>query len=250
MTKVGVLAWQIAEKLLAENHFATMNRNGQVYVYRGGVYEEGGEFYIKKLVQQNVRGEEVSGHLVNEVVGHIQRSTYVKVDVFFEGGPLLVTENGLLDTTTLKLGPHTPEFYSLSKVPVVFDPTKAGQAFAKFLSEVLYAEDIPVVQEWMGYCLHRGYPAQLAILFVGEGNNGKSTLISVLKALLGQDNISAVSLQELETNRFAKADLFGKLANLFADLPDSALKGAGTFKMLTGGDRSGVRRSSCRASSS
>ena len=37
-------------------------------------------------------------------------------------------------------------------------------------------------------------------------------------------------------NRFAKADLYGKLANLYADLPDSALKSVGIFKMLTGGD--------------
>jgi putative DNA primase/helicase len=37
-------------------------------------------------------------------------------------------------------------------------------------------------------------------------------------------------------NRFAKASLHGKLANIYADLPDDTLSRTGTFKMLTGGD--------------
>ncbi len=230
------VAWTIAGQLLEDDRFATLNGSEEVLVYRDGVYTEGGEAHIKKLVQQNVERTKVTGHLVREVVGHVQRSTYVKREDFLSEGPLLVVENGLLDTDVGELKPHTPDFYTLSKLPVKFVPGQDCPAFRKFLSEVLYAEDLPVVQEWLGYCLHRGYPAQVAMLFVGEGNNGKSTLIDTMKALLGRDNISAVSLQELEINRFAKADLFGKLANLYADLPDSALRCVGTFKMLTGGD--------------
>jgi putative DNA primase/helicase len=71
---------------------------------------------------------------------------------------------------------------------------------------------------------------------VGDGQNGKSTLINLLKALLGIENISSRGLQELELNRFAKASLYGKLANLHADLPDQALRSVGTFKILTGRD--------------
>ncbi len=230
------LAWSIAEKVLQENRFATLNGSEDVLVYGDGIYSEGGETYIKALVERNVDPAQLTEHLVNEVIGHVKRSTYVRHDDFFTESPYVVVKNGLLDTAACKLEPHAPDFYSLSRLPVTYEPGRDCPAFRRFLSEVLYPEDLPVVQEWLGYCLHRGYPAQVAILFVGDGNNGKSTLISVLKGLLGHENISAVSLQELEINRFAKADLFGKLANLYADLPDSALKSVGTFKMLTGGD--------------
>lgn len=230
------LVAKVAETLLRENHFATLNGTEEVLIYRDGVYSEGGETYIKRLVQRNLQPSEVTRQLVSEIIGQVQRSTYVKHADFFTESPYLVVQNGLLNTETGKLEPHTPDFYSLSRLPVMFVPGQDCPAFKKFLSEVLYLEDTPVVQEWLGYCLHRGYPAQVAILFVGEGNNGKSTLIQVIQLLLGKDNVSAVSLQELEANRFAKADLFGKLANLYADLPDSALKSVGTFKMLTGGD--------------
>src|SRR3990170_3577435 len=92
------------------------------------------------------------------------------------------------------------------------------------------------MQEWVGYCLWRNYEAQKAMLLIGEGHNGKSTAINLIKALLGIKNISCRSLQELELNRFAKADLYSELANLYPDLSDQALKSTGTFKMLTGGD--------------
>jgi P4 family phage/plasmid primase-like protien len=234
--KAKDLAASMAERLLKDNHFATLNGTEEVLVYKDGVYSEGGETYIKRLVQHNLQASEVTRQLVSEVIGHVQRSTYVKHSDFFTESPCLVVQNGLLNTETGKLESHSPDFFSLSRLPVQFVPEQDCPTFKKFLTEVLYPEDIRVVQEWIGYCLHRGYPAQVAILFVGEGNNGKSTLISAIQALLGRDNVSAVSLQELEVNRFAKADLFGKLANLYADLPDSALKSVGTFKMLTGGD--------------
>jgi P4 family phage/plasmid primase-like protien len=93
-----------------------------------------------------------------------------------------------------------------------------------------------MIQEKFGEALWEDYPSKKATMLVGDGDNGKSTLIHVLKNLLGLSNISARHLFELEINRFAKADLYGKLANLYADLPDSALKTVGIFKMLTGGD--------------
>ncbi len=48
--------------------------------------------------------------------------------------------------------------------------------------------------------------------------------------------MASVSLQEIEENKFAVANLFGKLANVYADIPRAALATTGRIKMLTGGD--------------
>src|SRR5205807_62228 len=98
-----------------------------------------------------------------------------------------------------------------------------------------YPEDLNLIQEYAGAILWRS-PLQRAVLLNGTGANGKSVFIRLLQALVGLANVTARSLQELELNRFAKADLFGKLVNLYADLPETALKSTGTFKILTGGD--------------
>jgi putative DNA primase/helicase len=53
---------------------------------------------------------------------------------------------------------------------------------------------------------------------------------------IGKGNASAMSLQRLESDRFAVAALYGKLANICADLPSNKLKETSTFKAITGGD--------------
>ena len=73
-------------------------------------------------------------------------------------------------------------------------------------------------------------------MLTGIGSNGKSTLLNLLNAFLGSDNVSKVPLQELDENRFKRADLFGKLANVFADLDSRALQRSTYFKTITTGD--------------
>ena len=61
-------------------------------------------------------------------------------------------------------------------------------------------------------------------------------LLSALRAFLGRANAAAESLHRLESDRFAVAQLVGKLANICPDLPSSSLSGSSMFKAITGGD--------------
>lgn len=53
--------------------------------------------------------------------------------------------------------------------------------------------------------------------------------------MLGSDNVSSIAWQNLD-EKFATVQLFGKLANVFADLPSSSLRDTGIFKAITGED--------------
>ena len=61
-------------------------------------------------------------------------------------------------------------------------------------------------------------------------------LLDLLTYLLGEENVSHVA-QDLEENRFKVAELYGKLANIFADLPNKRLQSSSMFKTLVSGDR-------------
>jgi putative DNA primase/helicase len=96
--------------------------------------------------------------------------------------------------------------------------------------------EVPLIQELLGYLLLPVNKAQKSFVFVGAPNAGKSTLLSIAQAiLLGSDNVSNIPWQALG-DRFNKAELFGKLANIFADLPSKAIDDGGMFKSLTGED--------------
>lgn len=79
-------------------------------------------------------------------------------------------------------------------------------------------------------------PFHKAIMMIGSGANGKSTVLRLLKSFLGETDCSAVSLQDLCKNRFAAAQLYHKLANICADLPSDGIENSGKFKTLTGDD--------------
>lgn len=205
-----------------------------IYVYNAGFYELGAKRLVT-FVQKNLQLEDfLSSHLIKELLGYVERLTYRELAE--EPVDKICIGNGILDLNTLDILPHFPEVVFFSKNPVEYKESADCPAIRKFLSEVLNPEDIPAIQEIIGYCLYKSYPIHKAFMLVGSGANGKSTFLNLLKAFLGQHNCSSISLHALEDNRFASAQLFGKLANIFADLPSKSLFETGTFKMLTGED--------------
>ena len=235
--KEGPTTTEIAQEIITSGRFKTFRDNEAVYYYNDGVYVRNGETRIKEIVNARLNGEE-SSHFCGEVIGKVQRGTYADRSEFTDHVEhKIVLKNGILDLDSLELSGHTARWLSLTKFPVIFDKEAKCPRIMKFINEVVRPDDIPLLQEWTGYNLWIfGYPAQKAMLLVGDGGNGKSTFIGLLEALIGRENRSAVSLHELEENRFAKHDLYGKAANLYPDLPDKDLKSTGIFKMLTGGD--------------
>jgi putative DNA primase/helicase len=107
----------------------------------------------------------------------------------------------------------------------------------KFLYEIVEPEEVEKILDFFAYCLWRDYKFHNWMLLNGFGQNGKSTLLYFLEQFLGSNNVSADSLQRILKRNFSSAQLYGKLANIDADLSAEALTNTGLLKKLTGGDR-------------
>jgi P4 family phage/plasmid primase-like protien len=227
---------KLVDDLLTEYTFKTMTDNEECFVYKDGIYVPSGEVTIKEECEKRVPKEFMTLHNVNEVIGHIKRSTYADRKKFNQEKWILNLQNGLYNIQTEELTPHTPELLSTIRIPVIYDSGAGCLRIRQFFTEVLREEDIPVIEELFGYCLVPDYKIQRAFLFTGDGANGKSTLLELLKHFVGKDNCTNLSLQALVSHRFAVASLFGKLVNIYADIPSTRMESVGLFKMLTGGD--------------
>ena len=91
-----------------------------------------------------------------------------------------------------------------------------------FLSELLEPEDIPALQEYLGYCLIPSTKGQKMLMLIGKGGEGKSRIGVVMNAIFGL-NMNTTSIQKVENSRFARADLEGKLLMVDDDLDMNAL---------------------------
>lgn len=224
------------EALLEGWDWATFEDTEEVLAYAParGIYLLA-EAKIKELVEWAIP-KEATNHLVKEVLGHVQRSTFASRDAFNPRGQLCLL-NGVLDLETLELRSHASIPGFTRALPVALDPEAIYPRFERFLEEILPNEGHrKVVQMLFGYCLEAGNWLQRAFMFAGSGNNGKSTLAGVLEDLLGPEGVSTLTLQQIAGDRFTVAELYGKLANVCADIPNAPLRYSTAFKMLTGRD--------------
>ena len=100
-----------------------------------------------------------------------------------------------------------------------------------FLSELLEPEDIPTLQEYLGYCLIPSTKGQKMLLLIGKGGEGKSRIGLVMRSLLG-DSMNMTSIQKVENNRFSRADLENKLLMVDDDMDMSALPKTNYIKSI------------------
>lgn len=119
-----------------------------------------------------------------------------------------------------------------NRLPVRFNPNAPSPVrWLSFLSELLEASDIPCLQEYMGYCLIPSTKAQKMMVMIGKGGEGKSRIGLVLKALLG-DGMNTGSIQKVEKNRFARADLEYRLLMVDDDMDMNALPKTNYIKSI------------------
>jgi len=234
--RTRLTASDIAPAILASNSFAK-DRSGRLYVYRDGVFVPEGEETVRALYLQHLtnvrRSREWTKNKANEVVEWM-RITARELPAT-PSSEVINVKNGLLDLRTLVLREHTPEHLSTLQIPVNYDPAAKCPKWDSFIGRVLPGCE-SLFSEIVGYTIVPDSLVQKLILLWGPGGNGKSTLLRAMEALLGRNNVSNISLQELASDRFASADLYGKLANICGDLPATPIRDTGLLKALTGGD--------------
>lgn len=221
-----------------EHPYKTIADMKAVYLFNGTHYVDAtpielkgyAEKMFKPHPEEKVRNEFYSKILAN----HIHRRTFFTESV--EG--CLNFKNGVLNLSQGNtLLPHSPHYGFRGVLPYGFDSQATCPVFKEWLLGVMLGDTelASILQEFMGYILRGGeYKYHKALWLGGVGRNGKSTFVDVLKALIGAGNYSVISIKSLMGDKFAGADLDGKIANFSEETSPKELADSGPFKNLTG----------------
>ena len=118
------------------------------------------------------------------------------------------------------------------RLPVAYNPGAPTPArWLAFLDGLLYPEDIPTLQEYIGYCLIPSNKGQRMMVIKGSGGEGKSQIGAVLSALFGS-NMKDGSIGKISENRFARADLEHILLCVDDDMRMEALRQTNYVKSI------------------
>lgn len=133
--------------------------------------------------------------------------------------------------------PHSPEHCGTIQLGTVWDVDAECPRWLAFLNDAVAEDAVSFLQEVFGYMLYMGgNPYRASFMLHGPSGSGKSVALNVLSALAGPENLSNRTLQELGEDRFATADLYGRLINICGDIDSTMLRETAMFKRITGGD--------------
>lgn len=230
--------YDIAEKLISMYDIRFVN--DAFYVYDNGYFRNAKHMLDLAMLDIYPRIKKAQCAEVYEYIS--KRKLFLDDDI---PDYYVNLRNGIYSLKHEKLLDHHPEI--AGRVRVNFDYVEGKRVLAvdKFLLDI--ANGVPerkqLILQMIGYSLTRTIREQKLFFLYGESaSNGKSTLLNVIRQLIGKENISSVSLEDLTSNGFMQAELDGKLVNIFADLSSKFLKDVSSVKNLVTGDTQSVSR--------
>lgn len=151
-------------------------------------------------------------------------------------------QKGYFDVQNWEMIPHDTKYLMINQIPFTFYPEKAnavsknGQCTQKYLDISLPdKKDQQTFWKYMGYCMTTDTRFQKFLMIKGKGGTSQSVVIALIQYIVGIENYSSISLQDLN-KRFYTTGLFGKQLNACADIPCDAMQIVDIIKKAVGED--------------
>jgi len=231
---------EIVKQIKKDNWIYTTKDDikSEMWIYQEGIYKPNGKSYVKEYCRI-VLEKAYTINLANDVLGKIEADTYIKQEDFFDNKYVdeIPVINGILNTKTRELGEFDPKKIFFNKLPVTYDSNATCEHIDQFIGDILAKEeDKTVAYELIGQGLFKEYFTEKAGMLVGNGRNGKSKFLELIKRLVGVENTCSVPLRAMKEDNSSLCELHGRLFNLAGDLSNTDLKDTGCFKQTVGRD--------------
>ena len=211
------------------------------YQWKNGVWSRVDKEVVKRAIHGEI-SERLTSTTVNGTLDLVQTIVYKDEYPFDCNTDFINCGNGELHwiNDNWELKNFDKYNYRTSQLPVSFNLSVNSGRFSTFLDEIFSCDEDGVekkqlVLELMGYSLMCDCQFEKFVILVGNGQNGKSVLVDVLKALVGKDNFAAVQPAKFE-DKFQRAYLQGKLINVVTELKSTFKIDDGQMKSLASGE--------------
>jgi putative DNA primase/helicase len=162
----------------------------------------------------------------------------------FDADPwLLNVANGTLDLRTGTLRPHNSADYITKCIPIAYNADAACPLWEQFLASIMAGNDDVIDFLWKatGYSLTGDVREDCLFLLYGTGANGKSTFLTILRALLAdygkQAAFSTFLHKDNDPVRNDIADLQGARLVVASEVDEGKRLSTSVVKHLTGQDK-------------
>lgn len=240
----SLIATQRWLKFSSSHGWLTFDEKKNLWVSRTG---KDADIYFRSQVYKILKANNnMSMNTYREVTHMVKGLVFVSDDEINSNPNLINLENGYFNIATGRFTPHplrkrkacgfleSDPYISTIQLPFQFDREARCDRFIQFVNEVVEPDTVRVIQELLGLLLI-GNRYQKIFFFLGPGRNGKGILSKVCQWLVGKDNYSNVSIDEIG-GKFVRVRLHNKLLNVSGEIAAGKLRTAHWLKALSGGD--------------
>ena len=145
--------------------------------------------------------------------------------------PYVLCQNGVLELPSMKLLPFSPDYEFTSGINASYDENAKGELFKEFIEFATNGDkDLKhLIQEVMAYAISNYSNKRLCFVLKGPRGTGKSTILDVIRQLVGQEMTCEVPLNKMEQEYYAATVLESKL-NIVPDHNNTVIKDVSKFK--------------------
>ena len=209
-----------------------------IYDKEAGIWRTEADLILNSILRKKILGsKDYKTYCVNEIEKDLQGLVYTQ-DPPEEPEPYLIPfKNKIYNLKNDKFLDYSPDYFFINKLVVnVNEENKDCPTIDNIFNEIVNSTDMITLYEILTYSLWRGYPYPKIFILYGSGGNGKGVYIKILNRILGKENISLISSNDLQNNRFASSQLFGKLVNVSGEMEYTMLKNTTKLKQGCGED--------------
>lgn len=150
----------------------------------------------------------------------------------------ILFNNGIYDLESKALLPVSTDFVFCNRIPHNYnEKAPKSELFERFLSDLVRGdpEGITLLKQVIGYTFCRKNLLQEFFFILGNGGNGKSTFLNFMSYLIGEENTSFLTLEDMKDN-FNLPLLKNKLLNIGDDIENEYIERIGALKKAITGE--------------
>lgn len=235
-------------KTATNNKWSLSKKHDFVYIYNGCYWSEVEKDDLKKFLgeaSEKLSVPKFDARYFNfrdNLLKQFQTTAYLPTPENDLNKVFINLKNGTFEINgeNQNLRPFDKNDFITYQLPFEYNPDATCPKWQKFLNEVLPDEKLQMVlAEYLGYVFIRNGSSILkeetALILYGTGANGKSVVFEVVNSMLGNENVSSYSLQDLTNeNGYFRAKIANKLVNYASEINDKLE--SNVFKQLTSGE--------------
>jgi len=237
--------------VVKENGFSLCVQNNSIYLFNGQYWQEQSKeqfsVFLGQVAGKMGADEFDSKHFgfIDDLMKQFLITAILPTPKPKDNTVLINLQNGTLELSQkgVKLREYKNEDFLTYVLPFEYSPKAKAPIWENFLNRVL--PDITkqqVLAEYLGYIFinMRVLKLEKVLMLLGGGANGKSVVYEVLNVLLGSENVTNYSLENLtDQTGYYRAMIENKLLNYCSEIGvrlDSTI-----FKQLASGEKINAR---------